>query len=45
MIEPFKTIQDIKSLDDGHIRQLARVIHQDGVAVMYNQNLNTNCKQ
>jgi len=39
MIEPFKTIQDIKSLDDGHIRQLARVIHQDGVAVMYNQNL------
>jgi taurine dioxygenase len=42
MIEPFKTIQDIKSLDDGHIRQLARVIHQDGVAVMYNQNLKEN---
>ena len=40
MIKPFKTIQDIKTLDDGHIRQLARDIHQDGVAVMYNQKLN-----
>ena len=39
MIQPHKTIQDIKGLDDGHLRQLARDIHQDGVAVMYNQNL------
>ena len=39
MIQPHKTIQDIRGLDDGHIRQLARDIHQDGVAVMYNQNL------
>jgi taurine dioxygenase len=39
MIQPHKTIQDVKTLDEGHIRQLARDIHQDGVAVMYNQNL------
>ena len=39
MIQPFKTVQDIKTLDEGHIRQLVRDIHKDGVAVMYNQKL------
>ena len=39
MIQPFKTVQDIKTLDEGHIRQLVKDIHKDGVAVMYNQKL------
>ena len=39
MKQLYKTSEDIKTFNDEHIKRLAKDIHQDGVAVLYNQNL------
>ena len=40
MINPYKIDKQFKELDDKKLKQLAEVIHEEGVAVLYNQELN-----
>ena len=40
MIEPLKIKTQIKSFDNKKLKQLADAIHREGVAVLYNQDMN-----